>query len=109
DSSSSDAWLARGYVLLEREQRTLADALRAFERAIALDPRNAEAVHQYADALWAVGLDSAAAEPYQRALDLDPERAITLYRFAVLRSEEHTSELQSRFDLVCRLLLEKKK
>src|SRR5699024_12147955 len=26
---------------------------------------------------------------------------------AVIRSEEHTSELQSRFDLVCRLLLEK--
>src|SRR5699024_12841605 len=31
------------------------------------------------------------------------------YCTAVLtRSEEHTSELQSRFDLVCRLLLEKK-
>src|SRR5699024_12728056 len=30
---------------------------------------------------------------------------VTIY----LRSEEHTSELQSRFDLVCRLLLEKKK
>src|SRR5699024_11477922 len=28
---------------------------------------------------------------------------------AFIRSEEHTSELQSRFDLVCRLLLEKKK
>src|SRR2546421_4366245 len=28
---------------------------------------------------------------------------------AVPRSEEHTSELQSRSDLVCRLLLEKKK
>src|SRR5207249_8238340 len=28
---------------------------------------------------------------------------------AAARSEEHTSELQSRFDLVCRLLLEKKK
>src|SRR5699024_11270796 len=26
-----------------------------------------------------------------------------------VRSEEHTSELQSRFELVCRLLLEKKK
>src|SRR5699024_11820770 len=26
-----------------------------------------------------------------------------------VRSEEHTSELQSRFDLVCRLLLEKNK
>src|SRR5207249_6270014 len=30
-------------------------------------------------------------------------------RDAAVRSEEHTSELQSRFDLVCRLLLEKKK
>src|SRR5699024_11403104 len=30
-------------------------------------------------------------------------------RSCILRSEEHTSELQSRFDLVCRLLLEKKK
>ena len=29
--------------------------------------------------------------------------------YDTLRSEEHTSELQSRFDLVCRLLLEKKK
>src|SRR5438874_8427443 len=29
--------------------------------------------------------------------------------FAHVRSEEHTSELQSRRDLVCRLLLEKKK
>src|SRR5438105_10564419 len=28
---------------------------------------------------------------------------------ATYRSEEHTSELQSRVDLVCRLLLEKKK
>src|SRR5699024_11960382 len=31
------------------------------------------------------------------------------FNTAALRSEEHTSELQSRFDLVCRLLLEKKK
>src|SRR5207249_11238282 len=30
-------------------------------------------------------------------------------RRPLVRSEEHTSELQSRFDLVCRLLLEKKK
>src|SRR5699024_11388218 len=29
--------------------------------------------------------------------------------YLIDRSEEHTSELQSRFDLVCRLLLEKKK
>src|SRR5437868_9813524 len=30
------------------------------------------------------------------------------FRLGTRRSEEHTSELQSRFDLVCRLLLEKK-
>src|SRR5699024_12135750 len=35
--------------------------------------------------------------------------AYFFYAPETLRSEEHTSELQSRFDLVCRLLLEKKK
>src|SRR5699024_12041578 len=34
---------------------------------------------------------------------------IAVYNSILKRSEEHTSELQSRFDLVCRLLLEKKK
>src|SRR5699024_11351725 len=33
---------------------------------------------------------------------------LVLADYADHRSEEHTSELQSRFDLVCRLLLEKK-
>src|SRR5438874_5002057 len=37
----------------------------------------------------------------------DPKK--TNKPFFVWRSEEHTSELQSRRDLVCRLLLEKKK
>src|SRR5699024_11321656 len=34
--------------------------------------------------------------------------AVTVFAVNRSRSEEHTSELQSRFDLVCRLLLEKK-
>src|SRR5205809_6297412 len=40
----------------------------------------------------------------------DPERVLDLLRGGarVKRSEEHTSELQSRLHLVCRLLLEKK-
>src|SRR6266513_6561029 len=38
-----------------------------------------------------------------------PAPSCHLARLARLRSEEHTSELQSRFDIVCRLLLEKKK
>src|SRR5438034_3382565 len=36
-------------------------------------------------------------------------RAVTCTAGAIVRSEEHTSELQSHSDLVCRLLLEKKK
>src|SRR5690349_23614639 len=38
-----------------------------------------------------------------------PEQPGPLEGLVGLRSEEHTSELQSRRDLVCRLLLEKKK
>src|SRR5687768_18098312 len=39
------------------------------------------------------------------------KRVLLRYRLvlAAVRSEEHTSELQSRLHLVCRLLLEKKK
>src|SRR5438067_10162707 len=40
---------------------------------------------------------------------MDGQLATLAHDHAVFRSEEHTSELQSRFDLVCRLLLEKKK
>src|SRR5689334_24226105 len=36
-------------------------------------------------------------------------RAVPTLKPVLLRSEEHTSELQSQFHLVCRLLLEKKK
>src|SRR5207302_10092906 len=40
---------------------------------------------------------------------IPPRRSQQLFERAALRSEEHTSELQSRENLVCRLLLEKKK
>src|SRR5207249_9393122 len=42
-------------------------------------------------------------------LDVLPEKVCLNCGYDPRRSEEHTSELQSRFDLVCRLLLEKKK
>src|SRR5699024_12396138 len=47
------------------------------------------------------GLDHRRDEGLRPARPRRPEPFIS-------RSEEHTSELQSRFDLVCRLLLEKK-
>src|SRR2546422_1786091 len=39
----------------------------------------------------------------------DREELTDMIAFLEVRSEEHTSELQSRLHLVCRLLLEKKK
>src|SRR3712207_8373374 len=49
-------------------------------------------------------------EPMKRVLEYSPVLRSTLLAVPVLpRSEEHTSELQSRQYLVCRLLLEKKK
>src|SRR6266513_6424470 len=64
--------------------------------------------------------DTATTEIYTLSLHdaLPIARVQPVHHFEVLvardpdlhgRSEEHTSELQSRFDLVCRLLLEKKK
>src|SRR5689334_23987638 len=46
-------------------------------------------------------------ESRARAAGVDPEKIVGA-RYALCRSEEHTSELQSQFHLVCRLLLEKK-
>src|SRR2546430_3357518 len=46
---------------------------------------------------------------HQRARGRDSRRLALEYAAGVSRSEEHTSELQSQSNLVCRLLLEKKK
>src|SRR5437588_1866202 len=48
-------------------------------------------------------------EELRRLADPEPRHAARLDQAGDLRSEEHTSELQSHSDLVCRLLLEKKK
>src|SRR2546422_7227780 len=53
-------------------------------------------------------LDHLEALEHQSLYILREARA-KISRLAMLRSEEHTSELQSRLHLVCRLLLEKKK
>src|SRR5690349_23836509 len=48
-------------------------------------------------------------ETVRAPIDLTPVAAAAFGEWTRRRSEEHTSELQSRRDLVCRLLLEKKK
>src|SRR2546430_3500924 len=59
------------------------------------------------------GIYAVAVIPFTRDLSLMNPRefvkCILCDRLRVVRSEEHTSELQSQSNLVCRLLLEKKK
>jgi hypothetical protein len=45
DSTSSDAWMARGFLLAFAHPQTMEGSLDAFQRALALDPKNAEAHH----------------------------------------------------------------
>src|SRR5699024_12474999 len=58
------------------------------------------------DRIFLLGSDPGPPD-YHTALSIRAEQAFLLP--AQTRSEEHTTELQSRFDLVCRLLLEKQK
>src|SRR5699024_9605523 len=60
----------------------------------------ADEAHEALSELRSHEFDQAAADSGNYTGQLPPEFGE--------RSEEHTSELQSRFDLVCRLLLEKK-
>src|SRR5438874_5127525 len=48
-------------------------------------------------------------DDFARAAKAAVAKGYQALKFDPFRSEEHTSELQSRRDLVCRLLLEKKK
>jgi TolB-like protein/Tfp pilus assembly protein PilF len=88
DSTSSDAWMARGYLLFFAEPRSLRGSPEAFEHAIALDPRNAEAHHQYAGTLWALGDDAGARRAVERALELEPARPISLSDLAFYTPRE---------------------
>src|SRR2546422_5420352 len=69
-------------------------AERYFARAIAVDPFDSHAHFKLGELYAKSGRNAEAVREYQAGL--------------MTRSEEHTSELQSRLHLVCRLLLEKK-
>jgi TolB-like protein/Tfp pilus assembly protein PilF len=77
DSTSSDAWLALAYIRESQYPRTLDGAREAFVRALALNPRSAEAHHQYADFLARTGDSAQARVENRRALALEPGRGAT--------------------------------
>ena len=78
DSTSADPWLARAYILVQRDQYRFSGAVEAFQHAISLDPYNAEAFHQYGQTLMGLGRFTEALAAYRRAMDLEPDRSMTL-------------------------------
>src|SRR5699024_12822219 len=70
------------------------------------------ALHPVLDRTVTKALDGESADAEHRVLAGDVDELAAGFgpcpQRCERRSEEHTSELQSRFDLVCRLLLEKK-
>jgi DNA-binding SARP family transcriptional activator/TolB-like protein len=76
DSLSADAWTARAYLLELADPVRMRGAAEAFERAIALDPRNVEAIHQYAQVHEALGNWEPALAAFRRTLLLEPDRSL---------------------------------
>src|SRR5205085_9938589 len=75
-------------------QNRLDEAVAACRKAIDLQPDFAGAYSNLGGVLYAQNRPDEAVAAYREAIALQP------------RSEEHTSELQSQSNLVCRLLLE---
>ncbi|HZD04848.1 MAG TPA: tetratricopeptide repeat protein [Longimicrobiales bacterium] len=88
DSLSPEGWLAHAYLLELGGSGGLADAADAFGRAVALDPTNPEAQHQYGQTLMALGRFAEAKAAYHAALAVEPERPLTLVPLAAVALRE---------------------
>src|SRR5699024_6196192 len=75
--------------------------VRVRQEVIEIDPKNKSVTVYKLE-------DGTQYQEYYDKLILSPGAKPVIPDTPGVRSEEHTSELQSRFDLVCRLLLEKK-
>jgi eukaryotic-like serine/threonine-protein kinase len=78
DSTLADGWLARGSLLRFGNPGTFAGVREAIQRAVDLDPANAEAHHEFGMILRLLDQDSAAAEHFRRAVALEPDRPMSL-------------------------------
>jgi len=93
-----DDWLGLGNVYLR--QRRLPDALRAMDRAVALDPKRADLRAARAGVLAAMGEPRQARLEYQQVLRLDPANAVARDELASLRGEtKHELRIGAENDL----------
>jgi tetratricopeptide (TPR) repeat protein/tRNA A-37 threonylcarbamoyl transferase component Bud32 len=84
DSTSSEAWLTRAYVLSVDDPYHLRGAVDAYRRALGLDPSSAEGWYQFGQSLMALGEDDSAAAAYRKAFALDPNRPMALMSLSAL-------------------------
>jgi TolB-like protein/Tfp pilus assembly protein PilF len=82
DPRLADAWEARGSLLRFGNPRTLAGVREALQHAVELDPNNAEARHELGMGLRELDQDSAAAVQFRRALEIEPDRPMSLIHLA---------------------------
>src|SRR5258705_11865729 len=68
--------MARGYLLAFANPRTMDGSVQAFERSIVLDPKNAEAHHQYGSILNWISRDAEADPQQHEGLAFSQGRAI---------------------------------
>src|SRR5687768_18054420 len=96
------------FFMLRRPPRSTLFPYTTLFRSVVDDDPHIREVVQFA--LEKAGLEAIEAGDGQQALALFKKSVPALIVLDItMRSEEHTSELQSRLHLVCRLLLEKKK
>ncbi len=99
DSVSADGWMARGYLRSMRYPRTLDGVLSAMERATFLDPRNAEAWHQYGSMLSNLRRLEEASAVTRRALVIEPGRPVTWLQLGnVLEVMDRDAEARVAYD-----------
>jgi TolB-like protein/Tfp pilus assembly protein PilF len=85
--NSSDAWVAMGIASLAEDPRHPQPAREGFERAIALDPANAEAHHLLGFTLALLGQDTLGIEHDRMALAIEPARPVTIMHLAQLEAK----------------------
>jgi tetratricopeptide (TPR) repeat protein len=89
DPKAPQAWIARGEVLAGGHPHRLTAARTAYERALMLDPLNADAQRQLGHVLLLMGTVDLAQSHLLRAVSLNPEDATPLVDLGELELNQH--------------------